>query len=98
MSIFEASGTLELNSPLTKECWDILADVELENTESMWFTTPSGKRVDYIRADILDKIQSEIEALNPVDCVSIYSYEGHEGARDMKSDVLRILDKYIEEI
>lgn len=62
MSIFEGSGTLELKSPLSKECWDKLADVELENTERMWFTTPSGKRVDYIRADVLDKIRAEIEA------------------------------------
>lgn len=59
MSNFE--GTLELKSPLSKECWDILADVELKNTERIWFTTPSEKRVEYIKADVLDKIRSEIE-------------------------------------
>ena len=59
MSNFE--GTLELKSPLTKECWDKLADVELENTERMWFTTPSEKRVEYIKADVLEQIRDEIE-------------------------------------
>ena len=59
MSNFE--GTLELKSPLTKECWDKLADVELENTERMWFTTPSEKRVEYIKADVLEQIRDAIE-------------------------------------
>ena len=62
MSNFE--GTLELKSPLTKECWDKLTDVELENTERMWFTTPNGKRVEYIKADVIDKIRNEIERLH----------------------------------
>ena len=59
MSNFE--GTLELKSPLTKECWDKLADVELENTERMWFTTPSEKRVEYIKADVLEQIRDAIQ-------------------------------------
>jgi hypothetical protein len=59
MSNFE--GTLELKSPLTKECWDKLADVELENTERIWFTTPGGKRVEYIKADVLEQIRADIE-------------------------------------
>ena len=42
----------------------------------------------------LDKIRAEIEALNPVDYVSMSSYEGHRGANDMKEDVLQIIDKY----
>ena len=54
-------GILELKSPLTKECWDKLADVELENTERMWFTTPNGKRVEYIKADVLEQIRDEIQ-------------------------------------
>ena len=44
--------------------------------------------------DVLDKIRAEIEALNPVDYVSMSSYEGHRGASDMKDDVLQIIDKY----
>jgi len=44
--------------------------------------------------DALDKIRAEIEALNPVDYVSMSSYDGHKGASDMKDDVLRIIDKF----
>lgn len=47
---------------------------------------------------VLDKIIAKIEALNPVDYVSMSSYEGHKGARDMKYDVLQIIDKYKEEM
>lgn len=35
------------------------------------------------QGDVLDKIRAEIEELNPVDYGSIYSYESHNGARDM---------------
>lgn len=44
--------------------------------------------------DALDKMRAEIEALNPVDYVSMSSYDGHKGASDMKHDVLQIIDKY----
>ena len=47
-------------------------------------------------ADVLDKIRAEIEMLNPVDYGSIFSYESHTGAKDMKSDVLEIIDKHME--
>lgn len=43
---------------------------------------------------VLEKIREEIEKLNPVDYGSMYSYESHNGARDMKQDVLEIIDKY----
>jgi len=43
---------------------------------------------------ILDKIRAEIEKLEVID--SIYSYEGHDWAAGMKSDVLDIIDKYRE--
>ena len=58
------------------------------------------KEQNYIRgyedgkSDVLEKIRAEIEALNPVDYVSMSSYEGHRGASDMKDDVLQIIDKY----
>lgn len=83
MNIFE--GTLELKSPLTKECWDKLADVELENTERIWFTTPSEKRVEYIKADVLNKIRADV--INIAD-----------GRRSIPvRSVINILDKYKEE-
>lgn len=56
--------------------------------------------ISQLRADrdrlqeALDKIREEIKALNPVDYVSMSSYEGHKGASDMKDDVLRIIDKF----
>ena len=50
-----------------------------------------GKPLD----QVLDKIRTEIETLNPVDYVSMSSYEGHRGAEDMKDDVLQIIDKHI---
>ena len=53
-------GTLELNSPISKEDWDKLTDVELEVSDHIWFTTPSGKRVDYVKADVLEQIQVDI--------------------------------------
>lgn len=45
----------------------------------------------------IEQIRAEIESLNPVDYVSMSSYEGHRGASDMKEDVLQIIDKHIGE-
>ena len=45
----------------------------------------------------LDDIKTEIEQLNPVDYGSMFSYESHNGAKDMKMDVLDIIDKHIGE-
>ena len=47
---------------------------------------------------VLDSVRAKIEALNPVDYVSMSSYEGHRGASDMKDDVLQIIDKYRNEV
>ena len=58
------------------------------------FIQPKKTVGKLISADVLDKIRAEIEALNPVDYVSMSSYEGHRGASDMKDDVLQIIDKY----
>ncbi len=55
------SNTLTLNNPLSESDWDKLCDVELEKTKHIWFKTPSGKRVDFLRTDILDKIRAEME-------------------------------------
>ena len=86
MSNFE--GTLELKSPLTKECWDKLTDVELENTERMWFTTPNGKRVEYIKADVLDKIRAEIEQEIIYKPIDMWDY------RMGLTKAVEIIDKY----
>lgn len=66
----------------------------------MTYEEKSAIVIEQLRADrdrllgVLDKIRLEIEKLSPVDYGSIYSYESHNGARDMKQDVLAILDKY----
>lgn len=66
----------------------------------MTFEEKSGIVISQLRADrdrlqdALDKMRAEIKSLNPVDYVSMSSYEGHKGASDMKDDVLRIIDKF----
>lgn len=76
-----------LHSPLSKEDWDKLTDVELERTERIWFKTPSGEKIDYIPADVLDKIRAEIADLDDAD----YDYEGYYKA---VVDAVKIIDKY----
>lgn len=40
----------------------------------------------------LDDVIGKIEKINPVDYGSMFSYESHNGARDMQRDILDILD------
>lgn len=66
----------------------------------MTYEEKSAIVIEYLRSDrdrllgVLEKIRTEIEKLNPVDYGSMYSYESHNGARDMKDDVLAIIDEY----
>ena len=78
------SNTLTLNNPLSESDWDKICDVELEKTKHIWFKTPSGKRVDFIRADILDVIRAEIVELRK-------DYHEYGWAYD---DAIEIIDKY----
>lgn len=39
--------TIELDSPITQEQWDMITDVELQHSDEVEFTTPSGKKVLY---------------------------------------------------
>lgn len=79
----EAKQILEINKPVIKR------------------TSISARR--YVEAfdmaisalSVPEKIRAEIEALNPVDFGSMFSYESHNGARDMKDDCLDIIDKYL---
>lgn len=41
----------------------------------------------------LDKVLNELELLNPTDYGSIFSYEGHGCARDMKYDAIDIVER-----
>ena len=40
---------LKLNSPITDEQWNIITDAELEHSDEIEFTTPSGKKVMYAK-------------------------------------------------
>ena len=89
MGIFDDSFSIELTSPIDEESWKVIADVELNNTEHIYFTTPSGKRVDFIKADVLEKIRAEIE-LHRRKTKSIDPY-------DLVGDCLEIIDEYKKE-
>ena len=41
--------TMKLNSPITDEQWNIITDAELERSDEIEFTTPSGKKVMYAK-------------------------------------------------
>lgn len=75
-------GTLT-GMTISEEEWNKLTDPELERTTRIFFKTPSGKRVEYIRADVLDEIREEILHL-------------HDWAFD-REEILRIIDKYKSE-
>ena len=45
--IDEFSGTFELDYPISEEMWDIIADTELKHTDTVIFTTKSGKQVEF---------------------------------------------------
>ena len=88
--VWNYSGSFTLQSELTKEDWDKITDVEMENTPRITFITPQGRQVRYVKCDILDKIRAEIEAAC---CITV----GREcdGAITLH-DVFEIIDKYIE--
>ena len=41
--------TLQLDSPITDEQWDAIADVNFEHTHNIWFHTKSGKDVEFVK-------------------------------------------------
>lgn len=82
-------GSFTLNSAFTKEDWDKIADVEMEKTKSVTFSTPSGREVKYISVEVLQEIRQEIEEWGKDACVK------EHGCGD---EVLEIIDKHIKEI
>ena len=86
MGTVDDSFSFELKYPIDVETWEKLADVALDNTDRVHFTTTSGKRVDFIRADVLDKIRAEIER-HRRKTQSIDPY-------DLVGDCLEIIDEY----
>jgi hypothetical protein len=96
MGIFDGSFSIELNSPIDEESWKVIADAELDNTEHIYFTTPSGKRVDFIKADVIDEIRAKIEnhcgLAKENHCRYCYYCNNVMGVRE----ILKIIDKYKE--
>lgn len=41
--------TLELNSPITEEQWDMISDVDFDRTEHITFYTKNGKEVHFYK-------------------------------------------------
>ena len=41
--------TLTLNSPITEEQWDIIADTEFEHTDNITFHTKGGREVKFVK-------------------------------------------------
>ena len=38
-----------LNNPLTEEQWDMIADVDFDRTDRIWFHTKHGKEVEFTK-------------------------------------------------
>ena len=47
--MLENEITLTLNSPITDEQFDLLTDVDMENTPRIVFHTKSGKEVEFLK-------------------------------------------------
>ena len=60
------------------------------------FSTPYKPENEEPKTDTLNKIITEIEKVNPSLIGPICSIEAHEGAREMKRRIIRIIDKCIE--
>ena len=96
------SFEFNLHSPLTKEDWDRITDVEYENTTSVTIQTPQGRRVRYVRLDVLDKIRDEIETkygqCDICEYFENYDYEENDISEYRPigniADILQIIDKY----
>ena len=91
MGIFDDSFSIELTSPIDEESWKVIADVEFDNTEHVYFTTPSGKQVDFIKADVLEKIRTEIDKARFVDKETRICKNANSSGLEV---AMEIIDKY----
>ena len=87
------SDTVKLIIEIPKDYYEALS-----KTEEIISSQRSGKTLmSVIYSAVahgipLEDVISKIEKLNPVDYGSMFSYESHNGAKDMKRDILEILD------
>ena len=59
---------MKLNSPITDEQWNIITDAELERSDEIEFTTPSGKKVMYAKVRHGKWIGKPIAGYSTVKC------------------------------
>lgn len=83
--------TLELNSPLTEEDWDLIEDVDFEHTDRIWFTTKHGKRVEFVKATQLELYGYDIKQLELIARVLQKENLPPERAAEALSDIGRIV-------
>lgn len=89
------SFEFNLHSPLSQEDWNKILDEEYENTTSVTFQTPQGRRVRYVKLDVLDKIRAEIEELIEWhDCPIEYDNGNDAWYREACNQAIKIIDKY----
>lgn len=65
--------TLTLNSPITEEQWDMITDVDLDNTNEITFHTKHGKEVKFVKASA----QPDVPDINVGNCP--YCHEDSDG-------------------
>lgn len=84
-----------ISKPLTiEDAIDILKNYDSMDclSEGMAKRVAMDMAIEALKNQIkLNNAIIEISKLNPVDYGSMFSYETHDGARDMKTDVLYIL-------
>lgn len=92
------SFELKLNSPLTKEDWNEICDVELEHTKKITYKTPSGKEVVFIPLAELEEIKAELLSYE-ADCqITADTQTCMKCTADTFKSIEQILDKHIKEI
>ena len=58
--VWNCSGSFTLHSDITKEDWDKITDVEMENTPRITFMTPKGKEIVYVNVgNLINRIYEE---------------------------------------
>lgn len=55
---------LKLNSPITKEQWELLTDENLEHSDTMWFDTPNGNHFEYKKVRNGKWIERKVSSTN----------------------------------
>lgn len=63
MALYEAS--IALHSPMTEDEWDIITDVDFDNTDKVTFSTKHGKEVVFKKERLGRWEERHVECENP---------------------------------